>query len=216
MSTASFGRLGHLLRGLGLTLVALLALQLLGLLTAANWSDDTYRQLFLERLVTQSPMALVGLLLVLFGLRLDLPNGGRTPLRWLVGLLAIALAGAMVVAVPITINSDRALSDQADQQLASRTGQLAMAKSQLASPQGVDQFVQQAEQSGQLPADATPELKRKLVRQVLERQLKQADQQLQQQKQARDLGANQRRFGGTGTAMVLAIGFALIALVALA
>jgi hypothetical protein len=122
VSTASFGRLGHLLRGLGLTLVVLLALQLLGLLTAANWSDDTYRQLFLERLVTQSPMALVGLLLVLFGLRLDLPNGGRTPLRWLVGLLAIALAGAMVVAVPITISSDRALSDQADQQLASRTG----------------------------------------------------------------------------------------------
>ena len=38
---------------------------------------------------------------------------------------------------------------------------------------------------------------------------------LQQQQRARDLTVNQRRFGGTGTAVVLAIGFVLVALVAL-
>ena len=64
MSTASFGRLGHLLRWLGLTLVVLLGLQLLVLLGSWNWSEEGYRQLLMDRLVTQSPMALVGLLLM--------------------------------------------------------------------------------------------------------------------------------------------------------
>jgi hypothetical protein len=76
VSTASFGRLGHLLRWLGLTLVVLLALQLLVLLGSWNWSEEGYRQLLMDRLVTQSPMALVGLLLMLFGSGLDHPAAG--------------------------------------------------------------------------------------------------------------------------------------------
>ena len=215
MSAATPGRLGHLLRWLGLTLVVLLGLQLLVLLAAWNWSDEAYRQLLIDRLVTQSPMALVGLLLMLFGIRLDSPNEHRTPLAWVAGVLAILLAIANIVAVPVTISGDRALADQADQQLAARQGQLAMARAQLANPEAIDQFVEQAEQAGQLPANASTEDKRKLVKQVMERQLQQADDQLKQQQKARDLTVNQRRIGGTGTAVVLAVAFVLVALAAL-
>jgi hypothetical protein len=215
VSTASFGRLGHLLRWLGLTLVVLLGLQLLVLLGSWNWSEEGYRQLLMDRLVTQSPMALVGLLLMLFGSRLDQPAAGRTPLRWLVAVLGILLALAMLVAVPVSISGDRALSDQADQQLAARKGQLAMARAQMQNPQVIEQLIAQGEQAGQIPADATADQKQQAAKAFMERQLQQADAQLQQQQRARDLTVNQRRFGGTGTAVVLAIGFVLVALVAL-
>jgi len=215
VSTASFGRLGHLLRWLGLTLVVLLALQLLVLLGSWNWAEEGYRQLLMDRLVNQSPMALVGLLLMLFGSRLDHPAAGRTPLRWLVAVLSILLAIALVVAVPVSISGDRSLSEQADQQLAARKGQLEMARAQMDNPQVIDQLVAQAAQAGQIPADATPEQQQAAAKSFMQRQLQQAEDQLQQQQRARDLTVNQRRYGGTGTAVVLAIGFVLLALVAL-
>jgi hypothetical protein len=215
VGVATPGRLGHLLRWLGLTLVVLLALQLLVVLSAWNWGEQAYRQLLMDRLVTQSPMALVGLLLMLFGLRLDSPGVHRSPLGWLVGGLAILLALANIVAVPVTIGGDRALEEQADQQLAARQGQLAMARAQLANPEAIEQFVEQAEQAGQLPQEASREEKRKLVKQGLERQLQQADDQLRQQQKARELSVNQRRIGGAGAAVVLVIAFALVALAAL-
>ena len=215
MSTASFGRLGHLLRWLGLTLVVLLALQLLVLLGSWNWAEEGYRQLLMDRLVSQSPMALVGLVLMLFGSRLDHPAAGRTPLRWLVAVVSILLALALVVAVPVSISGDRSLSEQADQQLAARKGQLARARAQMDNPQVIDQLIAQAAQAGQIPADATPEQQQAAAKSFMQRQLQQAEDQLQQQQRARDLTVNQRRYGGTGTAVVLAIGFVLLALVAL-
>jgi len=215
VSTASFGRLGHLLRWLGLTLVVLLALQLLVLLGSWNWAEEGYRQLLMDRLVSQSPMALVGLLLMLFGSRLDHPAAGRTPLRWLVAVVSILLAFALVVAVPVSISGDRSLSEQADQQLAARKGQLEMARVQMDNPQVIDQLIAQAAQAGQIPADATPEQQQAAAKGFMQRQLQQAEGQLQQQQRARDLTVNQRRYGGTGTAVVLAIGFVLLALVAL-
>ena len=215
MSTASFGRLGHLLRWLGLTLVVLLALQLLVLLGSWNWAEEGYRQLLMDRLVNQSPMALVGLLLMLFGSRFDHPAAGRTPLRWLVAVVSILLAIALVVAVPVSISGDRSLSEQADQQLAARKGQLEMARAQMDNPQVIDQLIAQAAQAGQIPADATPEQQQAAAKSFMQRQLQQAEDQLQQQQRARDLTVNQRRYGGTGTAVVLAIGFVLLALVAL-
>jgi len=215
VSTASFGRLGHLLRWLGLTLVVLLALQLLVLLGSWNWAEEGYRQLLMDRLVSQSPMALVGLVLMLFGSRLDHPAAGRTPLRWLVAVVSILLALALVVAVPVSISGDRSLSEQADQQLAARKGQLAMARAQMDNPQVIDQLIAQAAQAGQIPADATPGQQQAAAKSFMQRQLQQAEDQLQQQQRARDLTVNQRRYGGTGTAVVLAIGFVLLALVAL-
>ena len=216
MSTASFGRLGDLLRWIGLTLVVLLGLQLLVLLTGFNWSDEAYRQLVVQVLVTQAPMALVGLLLMLVGGRIDQPSG-RTSLRIVVGVLSIVLAVAMVVAVPLSISGDRVLSEQTDQQLASGKGQLEQMRSQMAtaSPEALDQVVMQAEQAGQMPAQATPQQKRDLVKQLMAQQVKRVEDQLNQQQKARDLTVNQRRIGGTGTAVVMAIAFVLVALVAL-
>jgi len=193
----------------------LLALQLLVLLGSWNWAEEGYRQLLMDRLVSQSPMALVGLVLMLFGSRLDHPAAGRTPLRWLVAVVSILLALALVVAVPVSISGDRSLSEQADQQLAARKGQLAMARAQMDNPQVIDQLIAQAAQAGQIPADATPEQQQAAAKSFMQRQLQQAEDQLQQQQRARDLTVNQRRYGGTGTAVVLAIGFVLLALVAL-
>lgn len=218
MSAATPGRLGHLLRWLGLTLVVLLALQLLVLLASWNWSEEAYRQLLIDRLITQSPMALVGLLLMLFGIRLDTPHEHRTPLGWVAGVLAILLALANIVAVPLTISGDRTLTDQTSQQLTARQGQLAMARAQLAnaSPEALDQFAQQAERAGQqIPGTANLEERRRLVKQVVESQLQQAEEQLRQQQQAHALSVTQRRIGGTGSATVLAVAFVLVALAAL-
>jgi hypothetical protein len=214
VGTAAPARLGFLLRWLGVTLVVLLVLQLL-VISPSTWGDQSYRQQLVERLVSQSPMALVGLLLMLFGARLDQPNGSRPPLGWLVGLLAILLAVANIAAVPVLILGDQTLTTQADQQLESTSGQLAMARSQLNNPEALDQFVSQAEQAGQIPPKASAEDKRKFVKQLLERQLQQAESQLKQQRQARDLSVNQRRIGGIGAAVVLAISFVLIALAAM-
>ncbi|MFM8545379.1 MAG: hypothetical protein ACKOAP_10405, partial [Vulcanococcus sp.] len=84
MSSAAPGRFATLFRWLGLTLVVLLALQLLAVLAVNGWGDESFRQLVSTTLITQSPMAFVGMLLMLIGARLDEPVPGRTPLRWFV------------------------------------------------------------------------------------------------------------------------------------
>ena len=209
------GRLSQVLRWIGLTLVVLLGLQLLVLVTGWNWTEESYRQLFVQVLVSQSPMALVGLVLMLLGARMDGHNG-PTPLRITSGILSILLALLMLVAVPVSISGDRALSEQADQQLQAGRGQVAMMRSQLAAatPEALDQLVGQAEQAGQLPAKASAEQKRGFVKQLMARQIQRAEQQLNQQQKARDISVNQRRIGGGGSAVVLLVAFVLLALVA--
>jgi hypothetical protein len=221
VSTASFGRLAHLLRWIGLTLVALTALQIAALLASWNWALEPFRQLFVDRLVGETPMALVGLLLMLTASRLEGP-GGRTALRWVVGLLSVALAITMVVAVPISIDAEAALVRQMQQSeatIAQQTSQLEMQKKQLQDPGFVDKLIAEAEKEGRIPAGATPELKKQKAQEFIDGQLKpqleQAEQQLGQARLARDVALQQRRFGGTARAGVLAIGFALVALVAL-
>lgn len=216
VSTAPAGRLAPVLRWIGLTLVLLLALQLVVLLSGWNWSEESYRQLLVQVLVSQSPMALVGLVLMLLAARLD-AIAGRTPLRLLTGVVSALLALAMLVSVPISISGDRSLSDQADQQLQAGSAQVEMMRSQLqsATPEALDQLVQQADQAGQLPAQADAKQKRELVKQLMSNQIKRAEEQLDQQRKARDISVNQRRIGGTVSAVVLAVAFVLVALVAL-
>jgi len=216
VSAASTGRFAPVLRWIGITLVVLLGLQLLVLLTGWNWSEESYRQLYVQVLVSQSPMALIGLVLMLIGSRLE-DLQGRTPLRLTTGVLSILLALGLVVAVPVSISGDRAIVDQADQQLAAGKGQLEMMRSQLASatPEALDQLVQQADQAGQLPAQATPEQKRSLVKRLMSTQVQRAEQQLNQQQKARDISVNQRRIGGTVSALVLLAAFVLVAVMAL-
>ena len=222
MSTASFGRLGHLLRWLGLTLVVLFALHLLALVASWNWSLEPFRALLAERLVSEAPLPLVGLLLMLFGSRLDHPEAARTPLRQLVAVLSILLALAMLVAVPLSIGASQALEEQAgqaDAAIAQQSAQLERQKQQLQDPAFVDQLIEQFEQNGQIPAGASSELKKQKAQEFIETQLKpqleRAEQQLAQASLGRDVAVQQRLYGGTGSAVVLAIGFVLVAMVAL-
>ncbi|MDA0717247.1 MAG: HpsJ family protein [Cyanobacteria bacterium] len=222
MSTASFGRLGHLLRWLGVTLVVLFCLHLLALMTSWNWALEPFRAFLVDRLTGESPMALVGLLLMLFGSRLDHPTDGRTPLRWTVVTISGLLALAMLGAIPLSISSSQELEQQvskSDAALAQQTTDLERQKQQLEDPAFINQLITQGEQSGQLPATDSLEIKQQKARRVIETQLKpqlqRAEQQLGQARLGRDLAIQQRRFVGTGTAVVLAIGFVLLALVAL-
>ena len=214
MSSATSGRFGTLLRWLGVTLVLLLLLQLLAVLSVSNWGEESFRQLLATTLVTQSPMAFVGMLLMLIGQRLDEPVPGRTPLRWFVGVVSVLLAVALLVTIPVSINGDRAVSDQANQALLAQRGQLEMAKAQLENPQVIEQVIAQGVQAGQISADASDAEKKKAAQAFMNRQLSQAEDQLKQAESRRDLAANQRRIGGTGTAVALVVAFVLLALAA--
>jgi hypothetical protein len=221
VSTTSSGRLAPLLRWLGLTLVVLMVLQLIGLLLSWNWELEPFRQLFIDRLVGEAPMALVGLLLMLVAQRLD-GQAGRSPLRWLVGVLGALLALAMVAAVPLSISAESALVEQAQQQdaaIAQQSAQLEMQRQQVENPAFVDQLIAEAEKEGRIPPNAPAEEKKQKAREFIDTQirpqLKQAEQQLAQARLGRDLAVQQRRFGGTGRAVVLAIAFVLLTLVAL-
>ena len=222
MSTASFGRFGHLLRWVGITLVVLMGLQLLVLVASWNWGLEPFRQLLVDRLVGESPMALLGMVLMLYGAKLDQPSARRTPIHWVVGGVSIVLAIAMVVAVPVSIGSENATSQQvaqADAAIAMQTMQLEREKQQLADPNAVDQVIAQAEKAGQIPAGVSDQQKQAQARQFIDTQLKpqleKQEQQLDQAKLGRNLAVQQRRFGGTGRSAVLAIAFVVLALVAL-
>ncbi len=221
MSSTPSGRLAPLLRWLGLTLVVLMGLQLFGLLLSWNWDLEPFRQLFIDRLVGEAPMALVGLLLMLTAQRLE-DGAGRSPFRWLVGVLAALMALAMVAAVPLSISAENALVEQAQQQdaaISQQAAQLEMQRQQVESPAFVDQLIAEAEKEGRIPATASAEEKKQKAREFIDTQirpqLKQAEQQLAQARLGRDLAVQQRRFGGTGRAVVLAIAFVLLTLVAL-
>jgi hypothetical protein len=200
------------LRWLGLTLVVLLVLQLVVIVSAADWSDSTFQQVLIERLVNQAPMGLVGLLLMLVGSRLDHPTAARTPIRWVVCGVSSLLAIAMIAVVPMAITGNQSLADQADQTLESKRSQLEMARQQSKDPEGVKMLGEQLAQAGQLPADATDADKAKAAQQFIDGQLAQMDEQIQQAERQRNLAVNQRRYGGTISAVVMAVAFVLLAL----
>jgi hypothetical protein len=221
VTQTSSGRIPHLLRWLGLTLVVLMGLQLTALLLSWNWELEPFRQLFLDRLVGEAPMALVGLLLMLTAQRLEGPQG-RTALHWLAGVLAILLAVAMAVSVPLSIEAEAALLAQAQQQdaaIAQQAAQLDLQRQQVDNPAFVDQLIAEAEKEGRIPASASREEKQQKAREFIDSQirpqLEQAEKQVAQATLGRDLAVQQRRFGGTGRAVVLTVAFVLVALVAL-
>ena len=121
---------------------------------------------------------------------------------------------ALLFTVPATISGDQSLSDQTNQSLQAQRGQLELAKAQLDNPKVLEQVIEQGVQNGQIPEAASDEEKQKAARAFMESQLQQAENQIQQAETRRDLALNQRRIGGTGTAVVLVIAFALLALAA--
>ena len=214
MSSAVAGRFPSLLRWLGITLVVLLALQLLAVLSVNGWGEESFRQLLSSTLITQSPMALVGMLLMLLGARLEDPQSGPTPLRWTVCVISGVLALALLFTVPATISSHQTLSDQANQFLQTERAKLAYFREQLDDPKVLEQVIQEGVQNGQIPKGATEEEKEKAARSAMERRLQEGENQFKKAETASDLTLNQRWVGGTGAAVVLVVVFALLALAA--
>ena len=212
MSSASLGRFSVLLRWLGLTLVLLLGLQLLALLSVNGWGEESFHQLLVERLVNQSPMALVGLVLMYLSSRLEDASEARTPILWAVCVISGLLAVLLTASLPIAFGGDQILQQQADQQLAAKKGQLEMARQQSRDPALLQQLIRQAEASGQVPAGATDAQKTQSARAFIDRQLGQLEEQYKQTEQSSKVTISQRRYAGSGGAIVLIIAFTILCL----
>jgi hypothetical protein len=198
---------------MGITLVALLVLQMVGVLTLWNWGEESFRQLVTEKLISQSPMALVGLLLMHLASRGDTAAGaGRSPIQWTVAACSGVLALSLIASLPITLGGDQMLQQQADQQLAAQRGQLEMARQQSQDPNLIKQLVQQAEATGQVPPGATEEQKTEQAKAFVDRQLQQLEDQVAKAEQASKVNLTQRRFGATGGSILLIVAFTLLCL----
>ena len=201
------------------------------LLSAADWADGVFKQLLIERLVNQAPMGLIGLLLMLLGSRLDQPESARPPIRWVVCMISALLAFVMAIATGISIYSnvagnadsnfdqqrsqiEKSALKQSNEMLMQQKGQLDMAREQSANPENVKMLGNQLSQAGELPADASEEDQVKAAQAFIDKQLAQMEQQIKQGERQRNLAVNQRRYGGTLSAVILAVAFLLLALAA--
>jgi hypothetical protein len=212
MATPSSSRFLPLLRWMGITLVVLLVLQLLAVLTLWDWNGEAFRQLVVDRLISQSPMALVGLLLMLVASRLEDPTGSRSPLRWTVAIISGVLALALISSLPISINGDQILQQQSDQQLSQKKSQLEAAKQQSRNPALLQQLVKQAEAAGQLPEGLPDAQKIQFAQSFVERQLDQMEAQVKQTEQTSQITLGQRRYVNSGGSVVLIVAFTLLCL----
>ena len=197
---------------MGITLVALLLLQMLAVLTLWDWNQEPFRQLVVERLINQSPMALVGLVLMYFSSRLEDDSETRTPVLWTICIISGLLAVVLTASLPVAIGGDQIMQQQSDQQLAGKKGQLEMARQQSQDPALVQQLIKQAEASGQVPANASDAQKNQSARAFIDRQLDQMEAQFKQAEQASKVSLSQRRFAGSGGAVVLIIAFTILCL----
>jgi hypothetical protein len=204
-------RLAGLLRWIGGVLVILLGLELLAVLVVNAWDEEAFRQLVVDTLITNGPMALIGLLLMLLASRIDLPAQGRTPMRWTVMAVGGLLSLAMFVAVPVTIAGNRLIQADADQAVTQKRGELERAESESQEPKLLEVLEGQLVQAGQVAADAKPEDKKAQVQVLIDQRLDQLRDQLTQAERARDLTMGQRQLGGTVVALVLALAFLAVA-----
>jgi hypothetical protein len=207
--------LSGLLRWIGGVLVLVLGLELLAVLSANAWAEEAFRQLLVDTLIKGAPLALVGLLLMLVGSRLDLPKQQRTPLRWTVFGVGLALALALLVAVPVTIGGNTILQVQADQAVNQKRSELDRAQAESSNPQLIEALVGQLQQAGQLAPNSSAAQQKSQAQQFIDGRLGQLRQQLQQAERARALTLGQRRFSGTAVALVMALSTAAVALAAI-
>ncbi len=213
MALASSDRFSPLLRWIGITLVVLTLLQMLAVLALWDWQAEPFRQLVVERLIKESPMALVGLLLMYLSGRLDDQNSSRrSPLLWTVCILSGLMAVLLTSSLPIVFGGDQLMQEETDQQLAAKKGQLEMAREQSKNPEVLKQLLRQAEAAGQIPPGASEAQKLQSARAFVDRQLQQMESQFKQTEQTSRLAINQRRFGSTFGAIALIVAFTLLCL----
>lgn len=212
MASASASRFSPLLRWMGITLVALLLLQMLGVLTLWDWGEEPFRQLVVDRLISQSPMALVGLLLMVVSSRLEEGSESRTPLLWTVCIISGLLAVLLTASLPVSFGGDQIMQQQSEQQLAAKKGQLEMARQQSKDPALQKQLIQQAEAAGQIPPGASDAQKTQFAKALIDRQLDQMEAQVKQVEQTSKITLGQRRYANSGGAVVLIIAFTILCL----
>ncbi|MFM7086778.1 MAG: HpsJ family protein [Cyanobium sp.] len=212
MVAASPTRFSPLLRWMGITLVVLLLLQMAAVLPLWDWGEEPFRQLVVERLVAQAPMALLGLVLMYLSSRLEDRSESRTPLLWTVCIISGLLAVLLTASLPVAFSGDQLLQEQTDQQLAAKKGQLEMARKQSKDPALLRQLISQAEAAGQIPAAATQDQKLQSARALVDRQLKQFESQVKQAEQTARITLGQRRYASTGGAIVLIVAFTILCL----
>lgn len=194
-------------------MVAVLGLQLAALFTGFDWSDTAVRAQTMAAIVTLTPLGFLGLLVALIGSRLDHPRSGQTPLRWLICLISAALAVVMIAAVPFSMAEPPADSPRV-QNLTQGREAIAEARRFIEDEQQVKALGEQLAQAGQLAADATEEDKIRAAEQMVQSQITQMQDQLDKAEQQQSRESTQRLLGVTGSAVVMAIAFVLLALVA--
>jgi len=197
---------------MGITLVVLLLLQMLGVLTVWDWDDEAFRQLVVDRLITQSPMALVGLLLMYLSSRLEDSSESRTPVLWTVCIISGLLAVLLTASLPVSFNGAQIMQQQSEQQLAAKKGQLEMARQQSKDPALLQQLIKQGEASGQVPQGASEAQKLQAARAFVDRQLDQLESQVKQAEQGSKVAIGQRRYANSGGAIALIVAFTILCL----
>ena len=214
MAEASTSRIAGLFRWIGGVLVLLLGLRLGAVLVANAWGQEAYRQLVVDTLINGAPLALIGLLLMLVGSRLDFPTQLRTPLRWTVLVVGALLSLSLFVSVPVMMTGNRLIQADAERAVNQKRTELEQAQAESKNPKLLEMLEGQLEQAGQVSADAKPEDKKAQVQALIDQRLEQLNQQLTQAEQARDLTMGQRRLGGTAVALLLALAMLAVALAA--
>jgi hypothetical protein len=212
VSADSSPRFSPLLRWIGITLVVLTLLQMLAVLSVWQWQEESFRQLVVERLTNQTPMALVGLLLMYLSARVEGVGETRPPILWTVCILSGLLAVLLTASLPIAFGGDRMLSEQAEEQLAEKRTQLEAARQQSQDPAVLERLIRQGEAVGQIPAGVSDEQKQQAARALVDRQLEMIETQVRQAEQTTRVALNQRRYVSSGGAVVLIVAFTLLCL----
>lgn len=206
-------RFAPLLRWLGLTLIVVLLLQMAAVVVAIDWADTSRPPQLTGPLVALAPLAFLGLLVTLIASRLDHPQQRHTILCWIVFGCSALLAAGMIAAVPISLSSGAGDASQL-QNLEQGRQALKEARQFRDDEQQVAALGEQLAQAGQLAADATADDKRLAAEVMVDEQIDQMEAQFQRFEVQRTRESRQRLIGGTASAVVLAVAFALLALTA--
>ena len=206
-------RFAPLLRWLGLTLIVVLVLQMAAVMVAIDWADTSRPPQLTGPLVALAPLGFLGLLVTLIASRLEHPQQRHTPLRWVVCGCSALLAAGMIAAIPMSLSSEAGDASQL-QNLDQGRQALKEARQFREDEQQVEALGEQLAQAGQLAADATADDKRRAAQVMVDEQIVQMESQLQRFEAQRTRELRQRLIGGTASAVVLAVAFALLALTA--